>query len=235
MLKAIVLCLAIMPSLASAQECVILLHGLIRSEKSMQAMQHALMAKNYKVVNQDYASTQSGIKSLAESVVPAAIKKCEQVKKINFVTHSLGGILVRQYYHNHSTEALGRVVMLGPPNQGSEVVDALGDWALFRWIHGPAGDELGTKENDTPKMLGPVQFELGVIAGNKSINLILSRFLPGVDDGKVTVENTKVAGMRAHLVLPVTHPFMMKNKEVIKQTLYFIKNGNFLIKKTNQT
>jgi hypothetical protein len=122
--------------------------------------------------------------------------------------------------------------MLGPPNQGSEVVDNLKDTPGFELLNGPAGMQLGTGPDDIPQSLGPVSFELGVIAGTQSINLILSTFLPNPDDGKVSVEATKVEGMKDFIALPATHPFLMENDMVIDQTVHFLKNGKF--KKENE-
>jgi hypothetical protein len=122
---------------------------------------------------------------------------------------------------------LGRVVMLGPPNQGSEVVDRIGAWKLFKRINGPAGGELGTGPDSLPNRLGPVDFELGVIAGDRSINWINSAMIKGPDDGKVSVERTKVAGMKEHVVFHVTHPMIMKNGAVIDATLRFLATGSF--------
>ena len=157
------------------------------------------------------------------------LRRCQvaSASPVNFVTHSLGGILVRYYYTWHHPDDIGRVVMLGPPNQGSEVVDNLKDVPGFELINGTAGRQLGTGEDDIPKSLGPVNFELGVIAGTRSINLLLSTLLPNPDDGKVSVESAKVEGMCGFITLPVTHPFMMKNDEVIRQTLHFLKHGAF--------
>ena len=146
---------------------------------------------------------------------------------INFVTHSLGGILVRQYYKIHAPEDVKRVVMLGPPNKGSEIVDKLKNVPGFELLNGPAGMQLGTADEDVPKRLGPVNFELGIIAGTQTINFLLSTLLPNPDDGKVSIENTKVEGMRGFVSLPTTHPFMMKNEQVIEHVLYFLKYGKF--------
>jgi hypothetical protein len=139
----------------------------------------------------------------------------------------MGGILVRAWLSRHRPSNLGRVVMLAPPNAGSEVADKLRDRGFYRWLNGPAGQELGTDPDSVPNTLGPVDFPVGVIAGDRSINWINSMMLPGPDDGKVTVERTRVDGMADHLVIHVTHPFIMKKAEVIEQTLAFLEQGRF--------
>ncbi len=210
-----------------AKECVILLHGLARSESSMSKLAESLSNSGYAVVNQGYDSTQHNIESLAMSVVPQALNQCITCKKVHFVTHSMGGILLRYYTQYNDIENLGRVVMLGPPNKGSEVVDHLKNVPGFKWMNGPAGMQLGTHTESVPNSLGPVTFDLGVIAGTRSMNLILSNYLPNPDDGKVSVESTKVEGMNDHISLPVTHTFMMRNKQVIEQVTYYLVHGFF--------
>jgi hypothetical protein len=139
----------------------------------------------------------------------------------------LGGILVRQYLAHHDIDNLGRVVMLGPPNKGSEVVDRLRDVPGFHFINGDAGLELGTGAASLPNQLGRANFDLGIIAGTRSVNLILSQMIPGVDDGKVSVENTRLEGMHDHLEMAVTHPFMMRNDGVIRQVIHYLETGRF--------
>ncbi|MEH6580031.1 MAG: alpha/beta fold hydrolase [Amphritea sp.] len=180
----------------AASECVVLLHGLARTSSSMALLESSLENSGYHVVNVDYPSRTLAVKALAEQAVGEGVKRCSAAaaSPINFVTHSLGGILVRQFYRDRSVDEVKRVVMLGPPNKGSEVVDHLKDLPGFELINGPAGMQLGTQAGDIPNSLGPVKFELGVIAGTRSINLILSTYLPNPDDGKVSLENTKVAG-----------------------------------------
>ncbi len=209
------------------QDCVILLHGLARSSHSLRKLEKSLAEEGFKTVNQNYPSTKDPIEKLAEKYVSKAIGACGPSSQIHFVTHSMGGILVRQYLSTHSLNSLGKVVMLGPPNQGSETVDRLGKLPGFKFFNGPAGMQLGTGKGSLPKSLNKADFTLGVIAGTQSINLILSYILPSTDDGKVTLESTKLEGMAGHISLPVTHTFMMLNGEVIKQVIYFIKNGKF--------
>ncbi len=211
----------------SESEAVILLHGLARSDRSMSKLEKALAGRGYRVHNVAYPSTRDTIKNLAETTIPAALERCADAPRVHFVTHSLGGILVRQYLDEHAVANLGRVVMLGPPNQGTEVVDKLGDFPGFRFFHGEAGLELGTGEGSVPKRLGRANFDLGIIAGTRSINLILSSLIPGTDDGKVSVDRTRVEGMRDHLEMPVTHPFMMRNPKVIEQVMHYLEHGSF--------
>jgi len=206
---------------------VILLHGLARTARAMKKMENALVDAGYTVVNQGYPSTRQNIQTLAAETLPDALGKCPSVGSIHFVTHSMGGILLRQYLSQHIIPRLGRTVMLGPPNQGSEVVDRLGAWAPFQWFNGPAGSQMGTGADSVPTQLGPVDFPVGIIAGSQTINFLLSTQLPGPNDGKVTVERTKVEGMQDHLVLPVTHPLMMRNRDVIEQVKVFLAEGRF--------
>ena len=208
-------------------ECVILLHGLARSERSMKKIEKRLKKMDYKVVNASYPSRNYSIRALAKLAIEPALKICPRYTKVNFVTHSLGGILVRQYLADHVIEDLNRVVMLGPPNKGSEVVDKLGKFPGFKLINGDAGRQLGTGHLSVPNRLGDANFDLGVIAGSKSINLILSSIISGEDDGKVAVSNTKIDGMKDHVVMPVSHTFMMTDKDVINQVVYYLKNGQF--------
>jgi triacylglycerol lipase len=222
-------CLLLMPGAAMATEAVILLHGLARSDASMVQMAEALEAEGYAVLNINYPSREAEIESLAATAIGQALTdpRVMAAGKIHFVTHSMGGILVRQFLQTNSIDRLGRVVMLGPPNRGSEVVDELGDFQLFESINGPAGRQLGTDSNSVPNRLGPVNVELGVIAGDRSINLINSGMIDGPDDGKVSVASTKIEGMKAHLVVHVTHPYLMKNAQVIRETICFLRTGMF--------
>lgn len=217
---------------ASAPEyrgTVVVIHGLARSPRSMSKMARSLEEAGYRVCNVSYPSRQHAIVELAGDHVAPAVKACVSDEKapIHFVTHSLGGIIVRQLAASGAGFNIGRVVMLSPPNQGSEVVDKLGNLRAFKLANGPAGLQLGTEQNSVPRSLGPASFELGVITGRRSVNPILSWMIPGRDDGKVSVENAKLDGMRDFLVLPASHTFIMNDRRAIEQTIHFLTDGAF--------
>lgn len=215
----------------NANECVLLLHGLARSPRSMRRMEKILRKEGYNVINFTYPSRQHDVETLASTFMPEAIAQCPQGHTIHIVTHSLGGILTRYYLNENTIENLGRVVMLAPPNKGSEIVDTLGHLKSFKMVNGPAGLQLGTDANSIVNQLPPVDFELGVIAGNKSPNALYSSWINGKNDGKVSVESTKVDGMSDHIEMEVTHPYMMRNKKVINQVIAFLQRGTFTTEK----
>ena len=208
---------------------VILLHGLRRTSRSMMKLEKSVSNQGYSVINADYPSTKHPIELLAEEILSHIIERCSETpqSKIHFVTHSMGGIVVRYYLKHHRLPNLGRVVMLSPPNQGSELVDQLKDSFIFKKVNGPAGQQLGTDKDSIPLNLGHVDFELGVITGSRSFNPFNSILLPGPDDGVVSVERAKVTGMTDFLVLPHSHTFIMESEDVIEQVIYFLEHGAF--------
>ena len=208
---------------------VIVLHGLVRSAAAMNKIAEALNQNGYTVCNLQYPSRQGTISKLAINSVYPEIQKClpdAQERSLNFVTHSMGGIIVRQLASSTDLK-LNRVVMLSPPNQGSELVDKLKVIPFFKFINGEAGLSLGTSADSVPNSLGRVDFTTGIITGDRSLNPFYSYLIPGADDGKVAVASAKVSGMQDFLVVPHSHSFIMNSPVAIEQTIYFLDHGKF--------
>ena len=210
--------------------CVVLVHGLGRSGRCMEKLARGLTDQGYAVVNLDYPSTRFDIETLSRSVLAPAVDRCRSAHPnapVHFVTHSLGGILVRQYLQRHRLPPGSRVVMLSPPNRGSEVADLLNDFFLYRWLMGPAGQQLGTTPDSVPNRLEPVDVPVGVIAGDRSLEPWFSLKIPGPDDGKVSVARARLKEMVDFLVVHRTHAFIMNAPEVVAQSVHFLKTGRF--------
>ena len=210
------------------QQGVILLHGLARTRRSMRPLDASLRRQGYAVVNVGYPSLRHPIEILAREALPPAIGTLRRqgVTAIHFVTHSMGGVLLRAYLAEEPLPDLGRVVMLSPPNQGSELVDLLGRSLWFRLLFGPAGCQLGTDPLSLPNRLGPARFPLGIITGNRPA-IGLAHFFPGPSDGKVAVGRAGLEGMADFMVLPYGHALIMAHRQVQEQVIHFLAHGCF--------
>ncbi len=212
-----------------AADCVILLHGLGRTEASLSKIEKVLTEKGYRIWNEEYASRDADIETLAENHISIGVHQCEEWKTVNihFVTHSLGGILIRQYLQTNTIDNLGKIVMLAPPNHGSEVVDHLQDASIFQSTMGPAGQQLSTHKFSKPNTLEPIPGTIGVIAGSANSDPWFAWMFTGPNDGKVSVESTRLSEMSDFLVVDNGHTFIMNNREVIQQVLFFLEHGKF--------
>ncbi len=195
----------------------------------MSKLEGALSDIGYDTWNVDYPSTEASIRDLTARVLPTTVARCRRkgCRKIHLVTHSMGGILARSFLQEETLPAGSRMVMLAPPNRGSEVVDRFKGFPLFQWMNGPAGQELGTSPDSLPNCLGPVSVEVGVIAGRRSWNPVFSALIPGEDDGKVSVERTRLPEMVDFLVVRSSHTFIMRDDEVVRQVAHFLGHGRF--------
>jgi pimeloyl-ACP methyl ester carboxylesterase len=209
---------------------VVLLHGISRTSRSLRRMQTAIEAAGFVTSNLGYASRRKSLEALAEDIHPAICRFAHGIEgSIHFVGHSMGGLLARAYIAKHRPERLGRVVMLGTPNGGSEIADRLKNFFAYRAYFGPAGQQLGTQRNPATQAILPrVDYPVGIIAGNRSVYPIASALpLPRPNDGRVSVKNTKLDGMTDHIVIGASHPWMVRDRFAIEQTIAFLRDGRF--------
>jgi triacylglycerol lipase len=217
-------------SLGNEGDYVILIHGLFLSPFFMKKIASALEGRGYNVINFNYPSRKYPIDTLANKFLAEFVRTycVSKKKKIHFVTHSLGGILVRKYLAEHPIVKMGKVVMFAPPNHGSEIADFLKNNFLYKFIYGPAGQQLGANKRSYVNSLpNKVTFDLGVIAGSKSHNPLSSFLIKRKNDGTVSVSSTKITGMKDHITIPSSHVCILYNKEAIDQLLFFLDNGHF--------
>lgn len=211
-------------------EAVILLHGLGRSAVAMLPMAWRLRRAGYTVINQGYPSRRHSVQALAERTLPMALEKAQATSptKIHFVTHSMGGILLRCWLQAHPLPRPGRAVMLAPPNQGSELVDHVRRIPLFEKIMGPASVQLGTGDDSVPRQLAPVDAEIGVITGTRRYSPWLDPLFGDQHDGKVSVHSARLAEMADFRVMDVGHTFIMADSAVTQEVLHFLRHGCFM-------
>ena len=207
---------------------IILAHGLGRTPASMAILANRLEEAGFRVVRFGYPSRSEPIETLVDRLRDEVERCCgDDPRRVHFVTHSMGGVLVRSYLSEQPEPHEGRVVMLSPPNQGSEIVDAFADSDLLRSFLGPAGSRLGTTPDGIASQLPPVRFSLGIITGSLSMNPIGSWLIPGPDDGTVGVERANIEGSSSFLVLPATHTFIMNRRDVAEEVVHFLRHGRF--------
>jgi len=209
---------------------VVLLHGISRTALSFRKMQLALERAGFATLTLDYASRRKPLEGLAEDIDPAIQHFVDRVDgSIHFVCHSMGGLLARVYIARHRPKHLGRVVMLGTPNSGSEIADRLKNIGVYRAFFGPAGQQLGTQRDAAIEALfPPVDYPVGIIAGNRSIDPVAGTILPKPHDGRVSVEKTMINGMADHVVVGTAHPWLVRNSVAVAQTLAFLQDGAFV-------
>jgi len=214
---------------ASTPDGVVLLHGIGRTARSFRRMELALQATGFATLNLDYDSRRKALDALAEDIHPAVDLFASGLDgSVHFVCHSMGGLLARAYLARHRPPRLGRVVMLGTPNGGSEIADRLQNFSAYRAFFGPAGQQLVTRRDAaTSALLPAIDYPTGIIAGNRSIYPITSMGLPRPHDGRVSVANSRLDGMADHIVIRTSHPWLVRNREAIAQTIMFLRNRKF--------
>ena len=209
---------------------MILLHGIGRGASSMAPLSARLAAAGYRPLNLDYPSRSRDLAGLADWLQARVGPWCERIDgRVHLVGHSMGGLVARAFVARHRPLWLGRLVMLAPPNQGSEIADLLAGSRAYRAVFGPAGAQLGTRRDPaTSALLGrPDSFEVGIVAGSRALDLAGWAYLPKPNDGKVSVAATRLEGMTDHVVVPATHTFITRHPAAIRATLAFLRDGRF--------
>ncbi|WP_183259671.1 triacylglycerol lipase [Bradyrhizobium sp. CIR48] len=207
---------------------VVLLHGIARTSASLMKLERALRAAGFATLNIDYPSRSKPIAALAEDIHPAITRFAERDAPLHFVAHSMGGLVARAYIARHRPARLGRVVMLGTPNSGSEVADLLRGSLPYRKFYGPAGLELTTTPATAPNALPAIDYPVGVIAGSRFIDPVAGLLvLPKPNDGRVSVQSAGLAGMADHIVVKTSHTGLPRHAAAIAQTVAFLREGRF--------
>ena len=211
-------------------ECVVLVHGLWRSSSAMTSIKDDLKKYGYQTINIDYPSTEENIPALVKDYLEQGYQQCAATGApvIHFVTHSLGGILVRQFLQSHRLPEGGKVVMLSPPNKGSELSEKFGSSGWYQWLVGPAGVSLSMKEGGLLRSLNAIKEPLGIIAAYRDWSLWPESWLPTPNDGTVSVQSTKLPEMDDFIMINSGHSFMRFNDEVHSQIRQFLAYGAFL-------
>ncbi|MHC2621802.1 pimeloyl-ACP methyl ester carboxylesterase [Bradyrhizobium huanghuaihaiense] len=207
---------------------VVLLHGIARTSASLAKLERALQASGFTTLNIDYPSRSKPIAAITDDIHPAIARFAERDAPLHFVAHSMGGLVARAYIARHRPARLGRVVMLGTPNSGSEVADLLRGFPPYRAFYGPAGLELTTTPATVPSALPAIDYPVGVIAGTRFIDPVAGLFvLPKPNDGRVSVQSTMLAGMTDHVVVKASHTGLPRHTAAIEQTIAFLRDGRF--------
>ncbi|PIT86712.1 MAG: hypothetical protein COU33_01620, partial [Candidatus Magasanikbacteria bacterium CG10_big_fil_rev_8_21_14_0_10_43_6] len=194
---------------------VVLLHGLGRTKRSMYPIGRMLAHEGYRVINIGYPSRTDTIENLVATKITPPIDALyvDKNKKIHFVTHSMGGIVTRYYLANHAVANLGRVVMLAPPNAGSDTADTWAASTIMRPLLGPAILQMTTASNSLAQTLPSPTYEVGIIAGEF--------------DEKVDPEKTQVDDMKYFFLAAREHTFIMHAPEVLAAVSSFLRTGSF--------
>lgn len=207
---------------------VVLLHGIFRTRWSMWFLERYLKKTGYRTLNLTYRSTRQSIDEIVEALQPKIEKFAAECDgKLHFVGYSMGGLVSRAYIHKYRPKNLGRVVMLGTPNQGSEVADKVVNWRFYKWSYGPAGQQLITDQSAFKHIFGAVDYEVGILAGKSSIDPISSWIIGKPNDGKVSIDSTKLEGMTDHKIISVSHTMFPHKRAAWQDTAVFLKDGKF--------
>lgn len=211
------------------KQLVILIHGMGRTRFSMRSLEKYFKDEGYLVINETYDSRSKSIETIAVEHIGPLLSSIDsdEYEAIHFVTHSLGGIMLRYYLSHHSIKKLGRIVMIAPPNQGSEVAELYKDKLWYKLATGKPGQQLYINNNPLFEQLKPVPADVGIMIGTKSSDPWFNHAFAGPHDGKVSVESARLPEMKDFITVDHGHTFIMNNKKVQQQIAHFLQHGIF--------
>jgi len=210
------------------KEAVILVHGIWMNGTEMFRLRQRLTDTGYECHTFRYRSLKCSPEENAERLYKYT--QSIDAPVINFVCHSLGGLVLLHLFDKHLIEKKGRIVFLGVPVNGSQVARRLASTSITRWamgkstVHGLLGDRPVWKK----------WRDLGVISGNFPLGvgmLVGGPILP--HDGTVSVEETYLGGATDYITLPATHFGLLFSEEVATQVVTFLRAGKFGDEATN--
>ncbi len=219
----------------SDREMVVLLHGIMRSPRSMGKIQRELEHRGYNVINFGYPSTSYPIETIA-AMLDAKLKGLPRRnnRTVHFVTHSMGSIVVRYYFAHYRPLGKGRVVMIAPPNRGSFLATYMHQWPPYRWFFGAAGQQLTRMPDALPSTLPAPKGDFGIIAGGLGNNRGFNPFIPGDNDMTVAVEETYLPGMKDFVLIKAQHSMLLYKKQSIANIISFLEHGRFIHEKKQE-
>jgi triacylglycerol esterase/lipase EstA (alpha/beta hydrolase family) len=232
--------MSLSPHTALAGESVFLLHGIANIPLSMKFLESRLGKAGYTVHNLGYPSTRVPIEEAAEQV-RGKIEQLAGTDTVHIVAHSMGNLVARKALDGdlpHSGQIklgqiklgqikLGKMVMIAPPSRGSFAAERLKELDIFRWVFGPAGQQLPSKNTAFFENLPEPPCPFGIIAGGRGTEDGYNPIIPGDNDGTVSVEETKLPGAADMVIIRNTHTLLLFDEETAAQTVHFLKHGRF--------
>lgn len=205
-------------------KCIVLIHGIMRDSKGFSRFQKEFQNQGYTVVPFEYPSTRIKIEKSAK-FLQYMLQSLEGIDEVNFIVHSMGGLLVRAWSANHTDPRIKRMVMLGTPNTGADLANLFRRGPIFRLFLGPAGQQLVSDPESTISNLPKPPMEFAVIAGGRSDKKGYNILIPGDDDGIVSVESTRLPGAADFDIVPCIHTFLVSHPGIYERCLRFLKTG----------
>jgi len=205
----------------------LLVHGYLRSKDSMGGLRRGLERAGYEACAINYPSTRGHLDAFADQLREVLRYVSPDFEAVYIVTHSMGGIVARWALSREDFPKVRGLVMIAPPSRGTAMADKVFGWWPSRWVVGPAGREVGLGPRSRMAEVGMPRCPCAVIAGARGSRHGWNPLAPGDDDGLIALDETRLDGMADFVVLRAMHPFIMNDRETIRQTVAFIETGHF--------